>query len=101
MSDTKPERKTPLPAMYDWNEIGAYYEATHPGEDWRIVSRDPFRDFWHLVMDCADVRRGSEAYLEREYFRDAPGWGRSRIDWLFDNFADENCPHCVTVWMDW
>ena len=97
----KPERKTPLPPMYDWNDIGAYYEATHPGEAWRDVSRDPYLDFWHLIIDRVEVRRESASYLERDMFRDAPEWATSRIDWLFDNFADEDCSECVTVWMDW
>ncbi len=97
----KPQKKYPLPKMYDWHEVETYIQKKYKRElrNWaghEFTGRPddpPYQDIWHYIVDGSDVHNGSSFYLQFEdpYIPDGSEWVREVLDIIQKEFAPGEC----------
>lgn len=95
---------------YDYSELATYLEQKHgvnlndfagrrKETDRDRLDKIPYQNFWHWLVDIADIRNGSMFYMpDADCYVTLPDWVVTIIGWFNEEWPDLDEVPLVASW---
>jgi hypothetical protein len=95
--------KHPRASMYDYHECRDYLQA-RDGYDERDYAGKypdhpdaPYQDFWHFVVDCADIHNPCDFVMDETWRAGAEPWQVEILDKYLTTFGEPDADGALAI----